>query len=369
VPTRTAWEIGRRTAEALLIRHVQDHGEWPQRIVLDLWGSATMRTGGDDLAQAFALLGVRPRWDSGSSRVAGFDIMPLAVLNRPRVDVTLRISGLFRDVFPAQIALFDDVVREVAALDEAPEDNPLAASVRSGSADTGRRIFGAAPGAYGIGLSRTLAEGDWSDRDALGEAYLQATSHAYGVGSEATPAAPDFRSRVAEADAFVHVQDMPGQDVLDSDAFAEHEGGFAAAAASLGNQPALYHADTTSPDRSRIRTVREEVARVIRARATNPKWLAGQMRHGYRGAAEIAQTVDNVCAYAALAGVIDDRQFDLLFDATIGDETVRNFLTTANPAAAQAIAGQFAEAMRRGLWTTRRNAPAAVMAEMRINAR
>jgi cobaltochelatase CobN len=369
VPTRTAWEIGCRTAEALLTRHAQDHGEWPQRIVLDLWGSATMRTGGDDLAQAFALLGVRPRWDAGSSRVAGFDILPLAVLNRPRVDVTLRISGLFRDVFPAQIALFDDVVREVAALDEAPEDNPLAASVRSGWADTGRRIFGAAPGAYGIGLSRTLAEGNWTDRDALGEAYLKATSHAYGVNAEGVSAAPEFRSRVAEADAFVHVQDMLGQDVLDSDAFAEHEGGFAAAAASLGNQPALYHADTTSPDRSRIRTVREEVARVLRARATNPKWLAGQMRHGYRGAAEIAQTVDNVCAYAALAGVVDDRQFDLLFDATIGDETVRSFLTTANPAAAQAIAGQFAEAMRRGLWTTRRNAPAAVMAEMRMDVR
>ena len=184
---------------------------------------------------------------------------------------------------------------------------------------------------------------------------------------EGVPAAPDFRSRVAEADAFVHVQDMPGQDVLDSDAFAEHEGGFAAAAASLGNQPALYHADTTEPGPIEVRTVREEVARVLRARAANPRWLAGQMRHGYSGAAEIARTVDNVCAYAALADVVDDRQFDLLFDATIGDDTVRRFLTAANPAAAQAIAGQFAEAMRRGLWTTRRNAPAAVMAEMRMD--
>src|SRR3984957_12271867 len=165
VPTRTAWEIGRRTAEALLTRHAQDHGDWPKRILLDMWGSATMRTGGDDLAQAFALLGVRPRWGSGSSRVAGFDILPLAVLNRPRVDVTLRISGLFRDVFPTQIALFDDAVRAVAALDEATEDNPLAASVSAGSGDNGRRVFGAAPGAYGIGLSRVLAEGDWSNRD------------------------------------------------------------------------------------------------------------------------------------------------------------------------------------------------------------
>jgi cobaltochelatase CobN len=369
VPTRTAWEIGRRTAEDMLTRHAQDHGEWPKRIVLDVWGSATMRTGGDDLAQAFALLGVRPRWDSGSSRVAGFDILPLAVLNRPRVDVTLRISGLFRDVFPSQIALFDDVVREVAALDEAPEDNPLAASVRAGRGDIGQRIFGAAPGEYGVGLSRILAEGAWSNRDALGEAYLRATSHAYGIGSEGTPAAPEFRARVAQADAYVHVQDLPGQDVLDADAFAEHGGGFAAAAAALGNYPALYHADTTTPERSRIRTLREEVARVLRARATNPRWLAGQMRHGFRGAAEIAETVDNFFAYAALTEVTDDRQFDLLFDATIGDETVRAFLTGANPAAAIAIAERFDEAARRGFWTTRRNSATTIVAGMQVKTR
>ena len=363
VPTRTAWEIAQRTAEALMTRYAQDHGDWPKRIVLDIWGSATMRTGGDDLAQAFALLGVRPRWDAGSSRVVGFDILPLAVLVRPRVDVTLRISGLFRDVFPTQIALFDDAVRAVAALDEAPEDNPLAASVMSG--DDGGRVFGAAPGAYGIGLSRTLAEGDWSDRAALGEAYLRATSHSYGASSDGASAAPQFNARVAQADVFVHVQDMSGQDVLDSDAFAEHEGGFAAAAASLGNHPALYHVDTTNPDRSRVRTLREEVARVLRARATNPRWLAGQMRHGFRGAAEIANTVDNFFAYAALADVTEDRQFDLLFDATLGDETVRAFLTKANPAAANAMAQRFDEAIRRGLWTTRRNSAATIVTDMR----
>jgi cobaltochelatase CobN len=363
VPTRTAWEIGQRTAEAVLTRHAQDHGDWPKRIVLDVWGSSTMRTGGDDLAQAFALLGVRPRWDTGSNRVGGFDILPLAVLNRPRVDVTLRISGLFRDVFPGQIALFDAVVREVALLEEAPEDNPLAESVRAG--DNGSRLFGAAPGAYGIGLSHLLAGGDWSNRDELGAAYLCATSHAYGARSDGTPAAGEFRDRVAQADAFVHVQDMAGQDVLDSDAFAEHEAGFGAAAASLGNDPALYHADTTDPDQSRIRTVREEVARVLRARATNPRWLGGQMRHGFRGAAEIAETVDNFFAYAAMAAVTDDRQFDLLFDATIGDDAVRGFLVAANPGAARAIAERFEEAARRGLWTTRRNSASAIMISLR----
>jgi len=333
-------------------------------VVLDVWGSATMRTGGDDLAQAFALLGVRPRWDAGSNRVSGFDILPLVMVNRPRIDVTLRISGLFRDVFPSQIALFDAVVCAVAKLDESPEDNPLAASVRSGGSGAGRRIFGAAPGQYGIGLSRKLAAGDWQQRNELAEAYLQATSHAYGVDAEATPAASDFRVRVAEADAFLHVQDLPDQDVLGADAFAEHEGGFAAAAAALGSHPVLYHADTTTPDTPEIRTLREEVARVLRARATNPRWLAGQMRHGFRGAAEIAETVDNFFAHAALGNVTEDRQFDLLFDATIGDEAVRKFMIDANPAAARAMAERFDEAIRRGFWTTRRNSTTALLARV-----
>ena len=305
VPTRTAWEIGRRTAEAMLTRHAQDHGDWPKRIVLDIWGSATMRTGGDDLAQAFALLGVRPRWDSGSSRVAGFDILPLAVLNRPRVDVTLRISGLFRDVFPTQIALFDEAVRAVAALEEAPEDNPLAASVRPDGRPRparfrrgARRLRDRLVRAFSpraTGRTATHWGGPICGRRRMPMARVPT----------AIPPPPNSATASPQADAFVHVQDMPGQDVLDADAFAEHEGGFAAAAASLGNHPALYHADTTDPERSRIRTVREEVARVLRARATNPRWLAGQMRHGFRGAAEIAQTVDNFFAYAALADVVD----------------------------------------------------------------
>ena len=366
VPTRTAWEIGRRTAEEVLTRHVQDQGDWPQRIVLDIWGSASMRTGGDDLAQAFALMGVQPRWDAGSNRVSGFDILPLAAVGRPRVDVTLRISGLFRDVFPSQIVLFDSAVRAVAERDEAPEDNPLAASVKAG--DTGLRVFGAAPGQYGVGISRLLNSGDWQERKALGDAYLDATSHGYGVQAEGVPAALDFRARVAGADAFVHVQDLADQDVLGADAFAEHEGGFAAAAAALGNTPALYHADTTAPKDSKVRTLREEVARVLRARATNPRWLAGQMRHGFRGAAEIAESIDNFFAYAALTDVTENRQFDLLFDATLGDEKVREFLVEANFAAARGMADKFDEAIRRGFWTTRRNSTSAILAAMRMAA-
>ncbi len=242
-PTRNAWEIGRRAAEEIVKRYAQDHGEWPKRIVLDLWGSATMRTGGDDLAQAFALIGCRPTWDAASTRVNGFEVLPLAMLGGSRVDVTLRISGLFRDVFPSQIALFAAAVRAVAALEESAEDNPLA------GLQSAARIFGAAPGSYGVGLGARIARGEWTDRSELAETYLAATSHAYDGEGEAREAAAEFRTRVAGAEAFVHVQDLPGQDALDADAFAEHEGGFAAAAAETGANPALYHLELDYPRR------------------------------------------------------------------------------------------------------------------------
>jgi len=370
VPTRTAWEIGSRTAAEVMIRYVREHGDWPRRIVIDLWGSATMRTGGEDIAQGFALLGARPRWDDASTRVSGFEILPMAKLGRPRIDVTLRVSGLFRDVFPAQIALFDEAVRAVAGLDEEEEENPVAAAWRA-APEQGRelsaaRVFGAAPGAYGIGIARRLAADGASSRDELGEAYLGATTHAYGAkaSSEGVEASGAFRERIAGADAFVHTQDIAEQDVLDADAFAEHEGGFAAAAAALGAEPALYHADTSRPGRSAVRTLAEEIARVVRGRATNPRWIAGQMRHGFRGAAEIAETVENLFAFAAMTDAASSRHFDLLYDATCGDEKVRAFLRQANPDAARSIARRFAEAARRGFWASRRNSAAAELAEM-----
>ena len=359
VPTRTAWEIGSKIAEEIVARYAQDHGDWPKRIVIDLWGSASMRTGGDDLAQAFALLGMKPEWDNASTRISGFEILAPARLGRPRVDVTLRISGLFRDVFPMQIALFDQAVRAVAALDEDEENNPLAAASRFGLAP---RIYGTAPGAYGTGLSTVIATGAWHERSELGDIYLEASHHAYGANGEAAASPSDFRARIQDADAFVHVQDMAGQDLLDSDAFAEHEGGFAAAAEMLGATPALYHVDATT-SAAKVRTVKEEVARVLRGRATNPHWIAGQMRHGYRGAAEIAETISNLFVFAAMTDVVEAHQFDLMFEATLGSEMVRDFMIAANPAAPAASARLFDEAIQRGFWITRRNSVAAQITE------
>ncbi|MBV9394728.1 MAG: cobaltochelatase subunit CobN, partial [Methylobacteriaceae bacterium] len=352
VPTRTSWEIGREAARAFVARYMQDHGDYPRSIVLDLWGSATMRTGGDDLAQAFALIGVRPIWDHASARVSGFEIEPTAMLERPRVDVTLRISGLFRDVFPAQIALFDAAVRAVAALDEDAEINPLAAERDAAPL----RIFGAAPGAYGIDFADRVAANAWTSRAELGRHYLGASSTAYVGHGEGEQASAAFAERVKNADALLHVQDAAEIDVLSGDAFAEHEGGFFAAAETLGNAPGLYHADATRPERTIVRALGEEIARVVRGRAANPRWIEGQMRHGYPGAAEIAEAVANLLAFAATTELVRSHQFELVYDATLGNEAVSAFLHDCNPDAARALVRTFEIARERGFWMTRRNA-------------
>ena len=288
VPTRTAAAIGVRAANEVVRRYLQDHGDYPRALVIDLWASASLRTGGDDLAQAFAYLGVRPVWDFGSHRVTGVEVLPLAVLDRPRIDVTLRVSGLFRDLFETQIALFDMAARKVAALDEDDADNPLAAVRRHG--DDLARVFGGAPGSYGAGAATAALDAAWSDRGELGAAYLAGVTHAFDSEGETVSGA--FQDRIAAADALVHPQDDRERDVLDGDGVADFAGGFAAAAALLGKTPALYHLDTSRPSEPKARTLAEELARVVRGRLTNPRWISGMLRHGHRGVAEIAQGVD-----------------------------------------------------------------------------
>ncbi|MFI5002328.1 MAG: cobaltochelatase subunit CobN, partial [Reyranellales bacterium] len=354
IPTRTAAAIGARAADEVVRRYLQDHGDYPRALVIDLWASASLRTGGDDLAQALCYLGVRPTWDKTSSRVTGIEILPLAALDRPRIDVTLRISGLFRDIFETQIALFDMAVRKVAALDEEAADNPLAeARRRDGDLS---RVFGSAPGSYGARAGDLALDGVWQTRKELGEAYLSAVTHAFG-GIEATRAAgDDFRGRVSAAEILVHPQDDRERDLLDGDGVADYAGGFAAAAALLGNAPELYHLDTSQPSAPRARRLAEELARVVRGRLTNPRWLAGMLGHGHRGVAEIAQGVDALYAFAATARNVPNHLFDATHAALIADEVVLAAMMEKNPAAAAAIAARLKDALARGLWVTRRNA-------------
>jgi cobaltochelatase CobN len=357
LPTPTAMELGRLAADEVVRAHLQTHGEMARAVVIDLWGSATLRTGGEEMAQGFALMGCRPIWDHASGRVTGVEVLPAAAMGRPRIDVTWRISGLFRDLFPAQIALIDAAVQAVAARDETDDENPLAGARRVAGANKPtrlERIFGTAPGAYGAGVETML--GDAADAETLGTAYLAAASHAYGGAAGDGSAAPGaFAQRVASADLLVHTSDDPGRDLLEGAEDAAFVGGFAAAAKMLGRSVDLVMLDMTDPQRPRARALSAALSRIVRARAVNPRFIAGQMRHGPRGAAELAETVDRLVAFAQMTEAVAGELFDLIHDAYVADETVRQFLLRENPHAAAAIAERLDAARRRGLWHPRRN--------------
>jgi cobaltochelatase CobN len=368
VPTQTAYAMGAAAAERVIERHLQDHGEMLRCLGLSVWGTSTMRTGGEDIAQAFALLGVRPKWADGSSRVVDIEVLPMAIRNRPRVDVTLRVSGFFRDAFPNVIDLFDTAVRAVAAISEEdePDDvNPIRARVQREaaeaqakglSADAAQReaswrVFGPRPGGYGAGLQEVMASGRWNDGADLAQAYLRAGAFAYGQGEHGAPARTSFEQRLAGLDAVLHNQDNREHDVLDSDDYYQFQGGMAVAVEHLAGAPAtLYHGDFSVPGVPRIRTLGEEVARVVRSRAVNPKWLEGVRRHGYKGAFEMAATVDYLFAFDATTGVVGDHQYALVAEAYLHDDTNRAFLQQHNPGALRSIGERLLEAMQRGLW-------------------
>ncbi|MNJ22218.1 Aerobic cobaltochelatase subunit CobN [compost metagenome] len=365
LPTTTAWRIGFASANLILERHLQDHGDHLRQLGLSVWGTATMRTGGDDIAQAMALLGVRPVWASGSQRVDDFEILPLSLLDRPRVDVTLRVSGFFRDAFGNLIKLFDAAVQAVAALDEPDDLNPLAAKVRSERTEllaqgvdaeqagrqAGWRVFGAKPGAYGAGVQNAIDGRLWNDRQDLAEVYLNHGGYAYGAADDGTPARAHFARRLSQVQAVVQNQDNHEHDLLDSNDYYQFQGGMLAAVESLGGSSvASYHGDHSQPDRPRIRTLKEELNRVIRARALNPKWIDGVKRHGYKGAFELAATVDNLFAFDATTQLIDDHHYQSLADAYVLDGPTRDFIRQHNPEALRDITERLLEAQQRGLW-------------------
>lgn len=367
VPTEAAWRIGRKAAEALVMRYLQDEGEWPRSVALTVWGTSNMRTGGDEIAEVLALIGAEPVWETGTGRVTGFRVLTLAELKRPRVDVTLRISGLFRDAFPEQIDLIDSAIRAVAARDEPDDANPLAAARRNGEAAA--RIFGAAPGAYGTGIEAMMALGAWNGRGDLAEVFLGASSHAYGGGQDGADAGEALRARLGGIDLVVQNQDNREHDILDSDEYHQHQGGLALAAEHLsGAAPRLYHGDHALTEQPVIRPLTEEIGRVVRGRATNPKWIAGVMRHGFRGAAEMAATVDYLAGFAATTHAVGDHHFDALFDAYLADERVADFIAEANPAAFAAMLRRFEDCLARGLWSPRRNSTARRLAELSAGA-
>ncbi len=355
VPTAAAWTLGRKAADALALRYFQDEGAWPRSIAMSAWGTSNMRTGGDDIAQAMALIGAEPVWEAGTGRVTGFRVMPLSELGRPRIDVTFRISGMFRDAFPGQIDLLDSAIRAIAQLDEDAEANPIAAAARQ-AGGSAARIFGAKPGAYGAGLQVPIDTGAWDNRADLADVFLAWGGFAYGGGEQGTAAGDVLKARLAKADAVFQAQDNREHDILDSDDYYQFMGGLAATVETLkGEAPRVYHGDHSRPEKPVVRSLAEEIGRVVRGRASNPKWIAGVMRHGYKGAFEMAATVDYLFAFAATTDAVGDHHFDALYDAYIGDDRVRSFITQANAPALAEIAARFREAIDRGLWSPRAN--------------
>ncbi len=369
IPTESAWDVGRKAAEILIENYAQEEGEYPKTLGLSMWGTSAMRTGGDDMAEALALLGVRPVWDGPSRRVTDFEILPLSLLGRPRVDVTLRISGFFRDAFPNLISLFDQAVIAVAALDEPAEQNPLAAQVQkdfdywqqqgldeSQSAERSRyRIFGSKPGAYGAGLQGLIEAQNWESDADLARAYINWSSYAYVGGESGQPdghSAPEsFSQRLENMQVVLQNQDNREHDLLDSDDYYQFQGGLTAAVkAKRGEAPKIYFGDNSVPEKPRVRSLKSEIARVYRSRVVNPKWIAGVMRHGYKGAFEMAATVDYLFAYDATTHCVEDHMYTGVAEAYIFDPAVRAFVEKSNPWALRDMAERLLEARQRGLW-------------------
>ncbi len=365
VPTETAWDIGRKAADVLIETYTQEHGEYPQTLGLSIWGTSTMRTGGDDLAEALALLGVQPVWDGVSRRVVDFEILPLSILGRPRVDVTLRISGFFRDAFPNLIDLFDSAVNAVANLDEPADQNPLAAKVQAESAQWQRegltleqaqersryRVFGSKPSAYGAGLQGLIESQNWESEQDLARAYINWSAYAYTSKSEGKSAPEAFNQRLGNMQIVLQNQDNREHDILDSDDYYQFQGGMTAAIKSIsGNAPEVYFGDNSRMAQPKVRKLSEEIARVYRSRVVNPKWISGAMRHGYKGAFEMSATLDYLFAYDATTNCVSDFMYEGIAEAYIFNPEVQNFIKSSNPWALRDMSERLLEANQRGMW-------------------
>ena len=357
VPSRLAFDTGVAMADSLVQRYLAETGDYPRSVGLSVWGTSAMRTSGDDVAEVLALIGVRPRWDEASRRVSGLGVVPLDELDRPRIDVTVRISGFFRDAFPHVIAMLDDAVQMVAELDEPDDMNFVRAHAQADLAEHGdarratTRIFGSAPGSYGAGILQVVEAGNWRDDKDLAEVYTQWGGFAYGRDLDGAPAADDMRTSYRRIAVAAKNVDTREHDIADSDDYFQYHGGMVATVRALtGSDPKAYVGDSTSPDAVRTRSLSEETARVFRARVVNPRWIGAMQRHGYKGAFELAATVDYLFGFDATAGVVHDWMYESLAKEYVLDEDNQAFMKKSNPWALRGIVERLGEAADRGLW-------------------
>ncbi|MGH8907481.1 MAG: cobaltochelatase subunit CobN, partial [Egibacteraceae bacterium] len=357
LPSELSWAVGQRLATDLCERYRRETGEWPSSIGIIVWGTSAMRTHGDDISEILALLGVRPVWRPETRRVTGLELISLEELGRPRVDVTVRISGFFRDAFPNLVQLIDDAVALVAGLQEPAAGNPIAAHVRADLAagvDARRataRVFGSKPGAYGAGLLPLIDARNWQTDADLAEVYATWGGYAYGRGLDGVQARDDMSRTFSRIRVAVKNTDTREHDLFDSDDYFQYHGGMVAAVRALtGSSPRAYVGDSHDPARVKTRDLREETARVFRSRVANPKWIDAMRRHGYKGAFELSATVDYLFGYDATAGVVEDWMYAQLAERYVFDTEVRAFMQRSNPWALRAVTERLLEAADRRLW-------------------
>jgi cobaltochelatase CobN len=357
IPTRNAFDVGTALADSLLERHRADTSDWPASVGLTVWGTSAMRTQGDDIAEVLALLGVRPTWDDASRRVTGFEVVGLDELGRPRIDVVLRISGFFRDAFPHVVALLDDAIAAVAMLDEPAERNFVAAHYQADLAAHGNdrrartRIFGSKPGAYGAGLLPLIDSREWRTDADLAEVYATWGGYAYGRGLDGAAARQDMEHVFRRITVAAKNVDTREHDIADSDDYFQYHGGMVAMVRSLtGSNPAAYVGDSAVPHAVKTRSLAEETRRIFRSRVVNPRWIAAMQRHGYKGAFELAATVDYLFGFDATAGVVEDWMYHQLAESYVFDSSVQQFLRKSNPWALRGMTERLLEAADRGLW-------------------
>jgi len=366
IPSPAAWAIGQKSAEALIQRHLQEHGDYPSELGLSVWGTATMRTGGDDIAQAFALMGVRPIWAPGSNRVMDFEVLSCMQLGRPRVDVTLRVSGFFRDAFANVMRLYDAAVQVIADFEEPGTGNVIRRHIaereaalladgmdpESAKRQASYRVFGSKPGAYGAGLQGLIDERCWDERSDLAEAYVNWGGYAYdGDKRDGVEAKGAFIERLSRLEAVVQNQDNREHDILDSDDYYQFQGGMTNAVTQFrGQAPSVYHNDHSNPSSPKIRTLKEELNRVVRSRVLNPKWIQAMQEHGYKGAFEMTATVDYLFAYDATTDLVADYQYEQVTQQLLLDPDNQAFMRDNNPHALEEMAERLLEAIQRGMW-------------------
>ena len=352
LPSRLAWETGQLLADSLIERYQADHdGNYPTSVGISAWGTSAMRTSGDDIAEVFALLGVRPLWDEASRRVIDLEVIPLEELGRPRIDVTVRISGFFRDAFPHVLGLLDDAVQMVANLDEPLDQNYVRAHALDDGAEHVRRIFGSKPGTYGAGLLQLIESGNWRDDHDLAAVYTAWGGYAYGRGLDGVEAADDMRTAYKRIQVAAKNVDSTEHDIADSDDYFQFHGGMVATVRALtGQDPDAFIGDSTRQETVKTRTLHEESRRVFRARVVNPRWIEAMRKHGYKGAFEMSATVDYLFGYDATTGLMDDWMYETLTDTYVGNPVNREFFEKSNPWALRDISERLMEAAERGLW-------------------